>query len=101
MINLEYLLQFFGLLFIIGCIGICLKRENCLLALISIELMYLGIIFSFIVFAKLQNLTYPYIWSLIILIIAACESAIGLGILVTLYKKSKSVSFYYYRTLHG
>jgi len=101
MINLENLMCLFGLLFLIGCIGICLKRENCLLALISIELMYLGIIFSFIVFARLHNLVCPYVWALVILIIAACESAIGLGILVTLYKRSKSVSFSYYRTLHG
>ena len=100
-INLYYLIGFFFLVFFTGCLGIILNRNNCLLTLLCIELMYLGIIFSFIILSKIQVLPFPYIYSLIVLILAACESAIGLGILVTLYKKNKNVSFSYYRALHG
>lgn len=99
--ELNYLLILFAIIFIIGCIGITLKRTNCILTLLSIELMYLGIIFSFLVLARLQNSTYPYVWSLVILIIAACESAIGLGIIVTIYKRNKNINFSHYQSLHG
>ena len=99
-LNLYYLISFFFLVYFTGCLGIILNRNNCLLTLLCIELMYLGIIFSFIILSKIQLLSFPYVYALLILILAACESAIGLGILVNLYKSSKNVSFYY-RCLHG
>lgn len=66
-----------------------------------IELMYLGITVCFII---LSNATLDFkgqIYAILLLVLAAAESAIGLGILIVLYRFGKSITFESYQELKG
>ena len=92
---------FFYLLFIIGLTGIIFNYRNYLVTMYCIELMYLGITLSFII---LSNATLDFkgqIYALLLIILAAAESAIGLGILIVLYRFGDSINFENYQELKG
>jgi len=63
--------------------------------------MYFGIVISFLFVSDLLGDPKGQIYALIVLILAAAESAIGLGILVVLYRFGKSVDFQGYAKLRG
>lgn len=95
------LLIIFSIIFWIGVIGILFKRNNIFLVLFSIELMYLGIISTYLLLSVVTKITLGQIYGLIILIIAASESAVGLGILITLYRWGRNLEFNSYDELSG
>ena len=74
------------ILFLIGLSGIFLNRKNILLLLMSIELMLLAINFNFIVFSVFLDDVLGQLFALLVLTVAAAESAIGLAILVVYYR---------------
>jgi NADH-quinone oxidoreductase subunit K len=88
------------LLFFIGLLGIAFNYKNFLVTMMAAELMYLGIIFLFILTGYYYN-SEGQLYGLLLLIIAASESAIGLGILIVLYRFGKSVDFIDYQELKG
>ena len=75
--------------------------KNFLITMMSIELMYLGAITSFVVLGVAAHDARGSIYSLSLLILAACESAIGLGILIVLYRFGRSIGFTSYQQLGG
>lgn len=89
------------LIFLIGLSGMIYNRKNFLLTLLSIELMYLGITLSFIVIGSATADPKGQIYAIMILIIAAAESAVGLGLLIVLYRFGKSIDFTDYADLKG
>ena len=89
------------LLLLIGLSGIIFNYKNFLITMLSIELMYLGIIMSFIIFSLAIADIKGQIYALIFLILAAGESAIGLGILIILFRFGKSIEFKAYQELKG
>jgi NADH-quinone oxidoreductase subunit K len=74
------------ILFLIGLSGIFLNRKNIIIMLMSIELMLLAINFNFIVFSIFLDDILGQLFALLILTVAAAESAIGLAILVIHYR---------------
>lgn len=74
------------ILFLIGLSGIFLNRKNIIIMLMSIELMLLAINFNLIVFSVFLDDILGQIFALLILTVAAAESAIGLAILVIYYR---------------
>lgn len=98
---IPYILMTFIILFFQGNLGIVLKRENCLLSLFSIEIMYLGLLASHILFSVFEKISTGQIYALFILLLAACESAVGLGLLIVLFHWGKSLFFNFYQNLHG
>lgn len=89
-ITIEDLMTVCFLLFAIGIYGIINVRNDIILILISIELMFLSMNISFIFLSLyLDDLT-GQIFSLFILTVAASESAIGLAILVAYYRLRKT-----------
>jgi len=74
------------ILFLISIWGIFLTRKNIIVILISIELMLLSINLNFIIFSILLDDLIGQLYALIILTIAAAESAIGLAILVVYHR---------------
>ena len=74
------------ILFIIGIIGIILNRKNIILMLMAIELMLLAINMNFVLFGVVLDDIVGEIYGIYILTVAASESAIGLGILVSYYR---------------
>lgn len=69
--------------------------------MLSIELMYLGVVLSFILVSISTYNTKGQIYALLLLIVAAAESAIGLGVLIVLYRFGKSIEFSAYQELKG
>lgn len=94
-------LLIFLLLFFIGLSGIIFNYRNYLVTMLCIELMYLGITVCFLIVSVATSDPKGQIYGLILLIVAAAESAIGLGILVVLYKFGKSIDFNDYHELKG
>jgi NADH:ubiquinone oxidoreductase subunit K len=88
-------------IFLIGLSGLVFNHKNFLLTLFSIEIMYLGITLSFIIVSVTTQDPKGQIYAILLLIIAAAESAIGLGMLIVLYRFGQSINFEDYQELKG
>tara|TARA_B110001450_G_scaffold205997_1_gene196035 strand:- start:384 stop:791 length:408 start_codon:yes stop_codon:yes gene_type:complete len=78
-------------LFLLGVLGIILNRKNIILILIAIELILLAVNLNFIVFSVFLDDLLGQVFSLLILTIAAAESAVGLAIVVIYYRVRGSI----------
>jgi NADH-ubiquinone oxidoreductase chain 4L len=81
----------FIILFLIGIINFTFNRKNIILMLISIEIMLLAITLMLLLNSLLFEDILGQIFSIYIIVIAAAESAIGLGILVSFYRLKGSI----------
>ncbi len=82
-------------LFLIGILGFVLNRKNIILMLISIEIMLLAITFIILINSVMLEDIIGQVFGIYIIVIAAAESAIGLGILVSYYRLRGNISFNY------
>ena len=80
------------ILFLIGILGFVLNRKNIILMLISIEIMLLSITFLIIINSYMFEDITGQVFAIYIIVIAAAESAIGLGILVAFYRLRGTIS---------
>lgn len=92
MIPLSDYLVVSALLFVISIFGIVINRNNLIVLLMCTELMLLSVSTNFIAFAQYLDHIGGEVFVFFILTVAAAESAIGLAILVLLYRKRQSVS---------
>lgn len=74
------------ILFILGVLGIVLNRSNLIIMLMSIELMLLAISVLFLINSVVIDNLMGQVFTIMILTVAASESAIGLAILVAYYR---------------
>ena len=88
----RYLLPAVTFLFLLGIGGIILNRRNLLLMLISVELMLLAVNLQFSLFSIALDDLLGVIFALLVLTVAAAESAIGLALLVVHYRIRGSIS---------
>jgi NADH-quinone oxidoreductase subunit K len=84
--TLSHYLVLGAILFAISVIGIFLNRRNVIMMLMAIELMLLAVNLNFVAFAHYLGDTAGQIFVFFILTVAAAESAIGLAILVLLFR---------------
>ena len=89
--TLSHYLVLGAILFAISVIGIFLNRRNVILMLMAIELMLLAVNMNFIAFSRYLNDPAGQIFVFFILTVAAAESAIGLAILVLLFRNVGSI----------
>jgi NADH-quinone oxidoreductase subunit K len=92
MIPLSYYLVLAAFVFAIGVVGIFLNRKNLIILLMAIELMLLAVNMNFIAFAHALGDVSGQVFVFFILTVAAAESAIGLAILVALFRNLKSIN---------
>jgi NADH-quinone oxidoreductase subunit K len=78
-----------------------LNRKNIITIIMSIEILLLGANLNFVIFSVFLDDLKGQIFSLLILTVAASESAIGLAILILFYKKHQLIEFDYIYGLHG
>jgi NADH-quinone oxidoreductase subunit K len=90
-IPLSHVLLLSGVLFALSVAGIFLNRKNVLLLLMCIELMLLSVNFNFIAFSHYLNDLAGQVFVFFILTVAAAESAIGLAILVVLFRERRTI----------
>ncbi len=91
MVNLSDYLMLGSVLFAISIVGIFLNRKNVIILLMCIELMLLAVNLNFIAFSHYLNDISGQIFVFFILTVAAAESAIGLAILVVLFRSIRSI----------
>jgi NADH-quinone oxidoreductase subunit K len=101
MISLNFVLMLAGILFALSVAGIFLNRKNVILLLMCIELMLLAVNFNFVAFSRQLGDLGGQIFVFFILTVAAAESAIGLAILVVLFRERKSINVEQLDTMKG
>jgi len=101
MISLGQLLTLSGILFSLSVAGIFLNRKNVILLLMCIELLLLAANFNFIAFSRYLGDLHGQIFVFFILTVAAAESAIGLAILVVLFRERRTINVEDLDTLRG
>ena len=92
MIQLNWLLVLSGVLFAISVAGMFLNRKNLILLLMCVELLLLAVNFNFVAFSRYLNDIDGQIFVFFVLTVAAAESAIGLAILVVLFRERRSIN---------
>src|SRR5688500_5613668 len=101
MVGMSHYLVLGALLFVISVIGIFLNRKNVIILLMCIELMLLAVNLNFIAFSHYLNDIAGQVFVFFILTVAAAESAIGLAILVVLFRNLRTINVDELDTLKG
>jgi NADH-quinone oxidoreductase subunit K len=101
MLTLPYYLALGGILFCLGVAGIFLNRKNAILLLMCIELILLAVNMNFIAFSRFSGDLAGQVFVFFILTVAAAESAIGLAILVVLFRNRSSINVEDMRHMKG
>ena len=91
-ITLGHFLSLGAVLFALSVIGIFLNRKNLIVLLMAIELMLLAVNTNFIAFSHFLNDLHGQVFVFFILTVAAAESAIGLAILVVLFRNLATIN---------
>ncbi|SDK16971.1 NADH dehydrogenase subunit K [Methylophilus rhizosphaerae] len=92
MVGLSHYLVLGALMFAISVIGIFLNRKNVIILLMAIELMLLAVNLNFVAFSHYLNDIGGQVFVFFILTVAAAESAIGLAILVVLFRNLRTIN---------
>ncbi len=92
MVGLSHYLILGALLFAISVVGIFLNRKNVIILLMAIELMLLAVNLNFIAFSHYLNDIAGQVFVFFILTVAAAESAIGLAILIVLFRNLRTIN---------
>jgi len=101
MITLPMVLTLSGILFAIAVAGIFVNRKNVILLLMCVELMLLAVNFNFIAFSRFLGDLAGQVFVFFILTVAASESAIGLAILVVLFRERHTIHVEELDTMKG
>ena len=91
-VTLAHYLSLGGILFALSVVGIFLNRRNLIVLLMAIELMLLAVNLNFIAFSHYLGDMAGQVFVFFILTVAAAESAIGLAILVVLFRNRASIN---------
>ncbi len=92
MISLSHYLVLGGILFSIAVLGVFLNRKNVIILLMAIELMLLAVNMNFIAFSHYLGDIHGQIFVFFILTVAAAEAAIGLAILMVLFRSLHTIN---------
>lgn len=101
MIEVSDCLLFSTTMFVIGVAGLLINRKNLLVCLMCIEILLLAVNTNFIVFSSYWDDIRGQVFVFFVLTIAAAEAAIGLAILVVLFRKRKSINIDRLNLLQG
>jgi NADH-quinone oxidoreductase subunit K len=100
-LTLAHFLSLGAILFALSVIGIFMNRRNLIVLLMAIELMLLAVNMNFIAFSHYMGDMAGQVFVFFILTVAAAESAIGLAILVVLFRNRASINVQELNTLKG
>ena len=92
MVTLSHYLVLGAVLFAISIVGIFLNRKNVIILLMAIELMLLAVNTNFVAFSHFLGDLSGQVFVFFILTVAAAESAIGLAILVVLFRNLRTIN---------
>lgn len=98
--NIPFTILVSMAMFAIGVIGV-LSRRNALIFFLSIELMLNAANLLFVAFANQLGNQIGLIWVFFVLVVAAAEAAVGLAIIISLFRSKQSVDVDQYNVLKG
>ena len=101
MISLNHYLVLGAILFALAVAGIVINRKNLIVLLMCIELMLLAVNINFVAFSRFLGDAAGQVFVFFILTVAAAEAAIGLAILVTLFRNRRTIDVADIDTLKG
>ena len=101
MITIGHYMSLAAVLFLLGIAGIFINRRNVILLLMCIELMLLAVNFNFVALSRYLGGLEGQVFVFFILTVAAAEAAIGLAILVVLFRNRRSIAVQELNTLKG
>jgi NADH-quinone oxidoreductase subunit K len=99
-VSIEWYLVVSALIFSIGAAGV-LTRRNPLVILLCLELMLNAANIALIAFARMWGNSDGQVFAIIVMVVAACEVCIGLGLVVALYRRRLPIDVDEIRELHG
>lgn len=99
--SLQEFLSVSFILFLIGISGIFLNRKNIIVMLMSVELMLLAVNLNLLFFSVYLDDSIGEIFALLVLTVAAAESAIGLALLVVYYRVRGTISIQFINLIKG
>ncbi len=91
-VGLEHYLVLAAILFTIGVFGIFLNRKNVIVILMSVELLLLAVSVNLVAFSAFLDDLVGQVFALVVLTVAAAESAIGLAIIVVYFRNRGSIA---------
>ena len=91
MVPIEHAIALSGILFAIGTIG-AITRRNLIVVLMSIELMLNAVNVALVAFSRLWGSLDGQIFVLMVIVVAAAEVAVGLGIVISLFRNRESMN---------
>ena len=100
-LTLGHFLTLGAILFALSVIGIFLNRKNLIVLLMAIELMLLAVNMNFVAFSHFLGDMHGQIFVFFILTVAAAESAIGLALLVLLFRNRSNINVDELNSLKG
>ncbi len=92
MIPLSHYLILGAILFALSVVGIFLNRKNLVVILMAIELLLLAVNMNFVAFSHYLQDTAGQVFVFFVLTVAAAEAAIGLAILIVLFRNRRSIN---------
>ena len=100
-LTLAHYLTLGAILFALSMVGIVLNRKNIIVLLMAVELMLLAINMNFVAFSHYLGDMHGQVFVFFILTVAAAESAIGLAILMLLFRNKSSINVDELNSLKG
>ncbi len=100
-LTLAHYIGLGAILFCISVAGIFINRKNVIVLLMAIELMLLAVNMNFVAFSRFLGDVSGQVFVFFILTVAAAEAAIGLAILVTLFRNRRTINVAELDTLKG
>ncbi|MDR1969516.1 MAG: NADH-quinone oxidoreductase subunit NuoK [Burkholderiaceae bacterium] len=100
-LTLAHYLTLGAILFALSMVGIYLNRKNLIVLLMAIELMLLAVNLNFVAFSHYLGDMHGQVFVFFILTVAAAESAIGLAILMLLFRAKSSINVDELNSLKG
>ena len=98
--SLDWYLVVSALVFAVGTVGV-LTRRNPVVILLCLELMLNAANIALIAFARMWGNAEGQIFAIIVMVVAACEVCIGLGLVVAVFRRRLPIDVDEIRELHG
>ena len=98
--SINWYLAVSALVFSIGAAGV-LTRRNPLVVLLCLELMLNAANLALIAFSRMHGNGDGQIFAIIVMVVAACEVTVGLGLIVAMYRRRLPIDVDELKTLHG
>lgn len=100
-LSLILYLDFTSILFVLGLTGLIINKRNILLMLLSLELTFLASSLNFIFGGYFLNLFSGTIYGILVILVVVADTAIGLSLIVLIYRGSNTASVNTLVTLRG